>query len=140
MLFSGCAFFIAAISALALASPNAAGERGMPLRLGRVGTVCVALFAHGADEHRHILRQLGSGVDRTSASVTIRPSTVGDQPTRGVAAGVDPGPPRPRRGGFILAMTAFPAAINLAHSIFCSEVMSLGCNAKLFHHLPRELL
>src|SRR5579859_6405 len=58
--------------------------------------------------------------------VTIRPSTVGDQPTRGVLVGAEPGPPRPRSGGFILAMTVFPAANSFDHSIFCRAVMSLG--------------
>src|SRR4051812_48689298 len=57
------------------------------------------------------------------------PSTQGDQPTRGV-----PGAPGPMGapGGLILAAAALPAAINLDHSIFWSDWMSLEASPRSF--------
>ena len=55
----------------------------------------------------------------------IRPSTVGPEPTCGLAVpGAGVGPPGPR-GGFILAATALLISFNLAHSNFWSAAMSL---------------
>ena len=62
MLFSGCAFFMAAISAVALSSPMTPARVACHSSSVGLERICVALFAHRADQHRHILRYLGSGV------------------------------------------------------------------------------
>src|SRR5262249_61225581 len=54
----------------------------------------------------------------------ILPSTVGDQPTRGVRLGGPPGPPVAAPEGLSLAMAALPAALSAFQSIFCSAARS----------------
>jgi hypothetical protein len=49
-----------------------------------------------------------------------RPSTLGPEPTRGVASG-----PAGPGGGFIFAATAMAPSFSLAHSIFCSAATSV---------------
>jgi len=95
----------------------------MPVRLGRLGRHAIAFFADRADQHRHALGNLGSGLveraHRDHAAIEGWPI-----PTRGV----DPaGAPIPRvrgAGPLILAAAAFAAAFSLDHSIFCSEARS----------------
>ena len=62
MLFSGCAFFMAAIRAVALASPILPGERRVPFGLGGIGAHAIAFFADRADQHGHVFRDLGRRV------------------------------------------------------------------------------
>src|SRR3954451_5896978 len=70
----------------------------------------------------------------------MRPSTVGDQPTRGLAGGADPGPATGGAGGVSFAMAALPAAFSFAHSTFCSEARSLRCSpSSLISCLARSL-
>src|SRR5690242_10305916 len=64
--------------------------------------------------------------------VTIFPSTVGDQPTRGAAPGGPPGPGRPCPWGLSFAIAALPALFSAAQSNFCSEARSLGRNPSSF--------
>ena len=62
-----------------------------------------------------------------------RSSTIGPQPTRGVALGGPPNPnAAPRIGGFTFMVAALPAAFSLAHSTFFNESMSFGCSPSSF--------
>src|ERR1051325_8620032 len=117
MLFSGCAFFIAAIKADAFASPQ----------------VRASVARHSASEGRELIRlpssltlpisrgtffEISGATSWKERTVTILPSTVGDQPTRGVALGGTPGPACPAGAGLRFGIAALPAAFILAQSIF----------------------
>src|SRR5579859_105758 len=62
----------------------------------------------------------------------MRPSTVGDEPTRGGAPGTGGPKKNPRKGGLIFSAAAIAAPTSLDHSIFCSEAMSLGWSPSSF--------
>src|SRR5271157_3091183 len=69
--------------------------------------------------------EISGATSKKDRMVMMRPSTVGPQPTRGFSVpggGISPHTPI---GGFIFAARASPISFNLAHSIFCSAVMSL---------------
>src|SRR3954467_15018192 len=69
--------------------------------------------------------EISGAASKKDRMVMRRPSTVGPEPTRGLAvpgAGVGPAG---STGGFILAATALLISFNLAHSIFWSAAMSL---------------
>src|ERR1017187_10257843 len=137
MLFSGCAFFMAAIRALALASPRvparvachsaSVGFEDMRLPSSLTEPISIGTFL-----------EISGAASYKERTVITRPSRVGPIPTRGV----DPaGEPIPRvRGaeGLILAAAAVSAVLSLAHSIFCSAPISLGPSPQIGQELFRQ--
>src|ERR1022692_1261403 len=132
MLFSGWAFFMAAIRALALASPTvparvachsaSVGLEDMRLPSSLTEPISIGTFLE--------ISGAGSKKERT---VTTLPSTVGPIPTRGVDPAGEPIPRVRGIGPLILAAAALAAAFSFAHSILCSEARSFGAN-------PRSLM
>jgi hypothetical protein len=74
--------------------------------------------------------EISGAASKKERMLITLPSTHGDHLARGLPGA--PGPIMRGPGGLILATAALPAAMSFAHSIFCSDSMSLGAKPRSF--------
>src|ERR1700689_3565158 len=107
MLFSGCAFFKAATTALALSSPYALTR--LACHCSSVGLDAIWLPSSLTEpSSMGTFFETSGATSKNDRTLITFPSTHGDQPTR--AGPVANGPNAPRIGGLISATAALPAA------------------------------